>query len=274
MNRRSHFTLCFALAITLALALFMPGAAAMAQSDDKPSVTASDQEIDGTLVSVDSVVAIENGWLVIHADANGKPGSVLGRTAVPAGMTENVIVVLDEPLTDSATLWAMLHVDKGEVGTYEFPDGPDVPATDGSAIVLAPFAASVPPADGATAEEAVEEKPAEEAMEEKPAEEAMEEKPAEEAMEEKPAEEAMEEEPAEEAMEGKPAEEAMEENAVDEAMSEETTAEETTAEDMPAPEQLPDTGSGPIGVSSNITVLLLMVLVLAGGLVVSRQRRD
>ena len=42
-------------------------------------------------------------------------------------MNSNVVVEID---AEAATpiLHAMLHVDEGEVGTYEFP-GPDVPVT-------------------------------------------------------------------------------------------------------------------------------------------------
>ncbi|NJN82290.1 MAG: ScyD/ScyE family protein [Caldilineaceae bacterium] len=101
------------------------------------SVTVSDQESNGEQVTVDSVTAAENGWMVIHADDGGKPGPVLGKAAVPAGTTENVIIMLDEALEGEATVWAMLHVDAGVLAEYEFP-GPDGPVKIDDAVVMAP----------------------------------------------------------------------------------------------------------------------------------------
>ena len=109
---------------------------------EKPMVMASDQESDGTSVTVDSVNAAVDGWMVIHADKDGKPGPVFGETAVPAGATSNVVVMLDPALAADGQLWAMLHVDEGTMGTYEFP-GPDAPVKDGDMIVMAPFMATM-----------------------------------------------------------------------------------------------------------------------------------
>ena len=47
-----------------------------------------------------------------------------------AGTTENVVVMLDEPIDPDTPLWAMLHVDEGVQGVYEFP-GADVPVEYG-----------------------------------------------------------------------------------------------------------------------------------------------
>jgi plastocyanin len=102
-----------------------------------PAVAVADQEIvDGT-VTIAAVVSNGPGWIVIHADQDGKPGPVLGQTAVGDGENSDVAVVLD--LTGlTGTLYAMLHTDAGQVGTYEFP-GDDVPVQQGGAIVMSPF---------------------------------------------------------------------------------------------------------------------------------------
>lgn len=121
-----------------------------AGAEGAAAVSASDQDSDGSSVTVASVTAAVDGWMVIHADADGKPGPVLGHTAVPAGTTENVVVMLDPALTADAKLWAMLHIDEGALGTYEFP-GPDAPVKDGDKIVMTPFMATVTaPAEAAT----------------------------------------------------------------------------------------------------------------------------
>ncbi len=119
-------------------------AAASAEEEEVPTpvVAVADQESDGTTVTVDSVVAAQDGWLVIHLDDNGAPGPVLGQTAVVAGETTAVTVSLDEPLSAETALWAMLHVDEGDAGVYEFP-GPDGPVLVDDEIVMAPFTAMV-----------------------------------------------------------------------------------------------------------------------------------
>jgi uncharacterized surface protein with fasciclin (FAS1) repeats len=119
------------------------GQGTAAPAADTPSVTASDQESDGNSVIVENVVAAQAGWMVIHADADGRPGPVLGQTPVAPGTTDNVVVILDEPIAGETPLWAMLHVDAGVRGTYEFP-GADVPAMVDDAIVMAPFVATAP----------------------------------------------------------------------------------------------------------------------------------
>jgi len=127
----------------------MTDTTAMASEIVVPSVTASNQESDGTNVMVEQVVAAEQGWMVIHSDDAGKPGPVLGQTSVPAGTTDNVVVVLDAALSGENKLWAMLHVDAGVVGTYEFP-GADGPVIINSAITMTPFMATAADAADAT----------------------------------------------------------------------------------------------------------------------------
>lgn len=107
---------------------------------DAPSVTANDQGSTGANVFVSKVTAAVSGWMVIHSDDGGKPGPVLGQTQVDAGESENVIVELTEPLTADTKLWAMLHVDEGMAGAYEFP-GADGPVIVEGKVVMAPFTA-------------------------------------------------------------------------------------------------------------------------------------
>jgi len=106
-----------------------------------PSVTVSDQAIEDGTVTVDSVVSDGQGWMVIHADEDGAPGPVIGQAAVSDGENTNVVVNID---TDAATetLWAMLHEDTGEMGTYEFPDA-DPPVQLEGEIVMQPFSTAV-----------------------------------------------------------------------------------------------------------------------------------
>ncbi len=111
------------------------------------SLEVADQELaeDGT-VTVPLVNSAVDGWMVIHADSDGGPGPVIGFAPVTAGENVSVSVPIDVAGA-TETVHAMLHVDEGTVGAYEFP-GADGPARDDAdAVVMLPFALSGLPAD-------------------------------------------------------------------------------------------------------------------------------
>jgi len=103
------------------------------------AVTASDQAAADGTVTIDFVSAMEAGWIVIHAQADGAPGPVIGSAPIAVGYNANVPIEIDmDGATD--TLYAMLHLDLGVAGEYEFP-GDDAPVFDADGnVVLAPFA--------------------------------------------------------------------------------------------------------------------------------------
>lgn len=133
----------------LALAMLAP----LASAQMTPGVTVSDQAIVNGTVTVEQVVSQGPGWMVIHAQADGAPGPILGFTQVADGENANVVVEIDATQA-TATLYAMLHTDAGTVGTWEFPDGPDTPVTVDGQVVTPPFnvTAGVGVADQAIAE--------------------------------------------------------------------------------------------------------------------------
>lgn len=105
----------------------------------EPAVTASDQSPTDGAVVIDRVVAADPGWIVIHADADGAPGPVIGQAPVIEGNNLQVMVEIDLEQS-TPTLYAMLHLDAGNIGDYEFP-GEDAPVFDEDGnVVLAPFA--------------------------------------------------------------------------------------------------------------------------------------
>ena len=109
-----------------------------------PSLVVEDQTVreDGSVLIARAVSPV-NGWVVIHADDSGRPGTVIGYAPVAAGDTRALAVPIDSNAV-TATLFAMLHVDEGTAGTYEFP-GDDVPLTDAQGNpVVAAFAVSAP----------------------------------------------------------------------------------------------------------------------------------
>lgn len=103
--------------------------------DEENAIEVEDQALgpDDTVV-IAMVVMDQPGWVVIHADDDGTPGPVIGFASVEAGTTTDVTVEID-PDEATDTLHAMLHVDAGEEGVFEFP-GPDVPATDAEGNVV------------------------------------------------------------------------------------------------------------------------------------------
>lgn len=124
---------------------------ALAEAAMTPSVTVNDQAIVDGAVTIAEVVSSGSGWIVIHADQNGGPGPVIGYTAVADGVNKDVVVKLDVSKVTTPTLYAMLHMDAGAVGTYEFP-GPDGPVeVEGKVITPAFRVTSGLPSAGAKA---------------------------------------------------------------------------------------------------------------------------
>lgn len=151
----------------LLILLFSFGPVAWAQTttqgaEEDPFIQVSEQGIvDGRVLIVQTFTNAP-AWVVIHADADGKPGPVIGHAALETGLNTDVVVDID---VEAATplLHAMLHVDEGVVGTYEFP-GADVPMTLAENIVMAMFSAAPPVAPEATPTAIAEEETAAEAQ--------------------------------------------------------------------------------------------------------------
>ncbi len=102
------------------------------------AVMVEDQELSAdNTVTIGQVTADVPGWIVIHAQADGKPGPILGVAPVEAGENTAVIVEID-PAAVTETVYAMLHVDAGVAGEFEFPGGEDGPATDATGNVVTP----------------------------------------------------------------------------------------------------------------------------------------
>ena len=125
-----------AIGILLAVALWP----AAAQDMSAPSVSVGDQAVLDSRVTIAEVVSRGPGWLVIHLNADGKPGAVIGYAAVKDGTNRDVVVEVDGKRA-VGDLFAMLHTDAGTVGTYEFP-GPDVPVMAAGGMVNVPFKVS------------------------------------------------------------------------------------------------------------------------------------
>jgi plastocyanin len=117
------------------VAVAAPAAAAPAMAEPSGTVDAADQAIANGGITVANVTAGQDGWIVAHLDEGGKPGKVIGHTAVKTGDNKNVVIALSEDVPAGGKLWPMLHIDAGAIGTYEFP-GPDAPVIVGGNIIM------------------------------------------------------------------------------------------------------------------------------------------
>lgn len=103
-----------------------------------PMVKVSDQPLVGGIITVDDVVSVGPGWIVIYTtNASGQPDQPIGHTAVMNGDNQGVKVQVD-PSMAQGTLYAQLHVDAGVVGTFEYP-GADAPIMAGIQMIASTF---------------------------------------------------------------------------------------------------------------------------------------
>ena len=119
-----------------------PTTAAPAPVGPTPSLTVHDQPIVNGTITVAHVVAAQDGWIAVHMF--GPDGKLLltplaGLAYVDAGTRNNVQVKLNKAFNAGEKLMPMLHIDAGKLGTYEFPNGPDVPVTVGGQVVMMPL---------------------------------------------------------------------------------------------------------------------------------------
>jgi hypothetical protein len=127
--------------IVLLTVMVMLIVAVPVMAQETPSVEVSDQiSLDG-MVRIRSVYSEVPGFVVIHQDnGEGSFGAVIGHRHVNAGWSFGVDIPIDASMA-TTTLYAMLHVDTGEAGVYEFGavEGADGPVIVGGAPVAPAF---------------------------------------------------------------------------------------------------------------------------------------
>lgn len=105
----------------------------------QPNLVVSDQPLDEEgIILVESVTVLEPSWVVVHAERDGQVGEVLGETAVATGTNSDIEVAID-PLQATDRLTAMIHVDAGREGTFDFP-GEDNPLLEEGLTIAQSFA--------------------------------------------------------------------------------------------------------------------------------------
>ena len=101
-----------------------------------PSISIKNQPVTNNTITIDTVVAAVDGWLVVHNDdgtGNITLPGIIGKTMVHKGVNTNVVVHLDASNTykSGQKLFPMLHIDAAPVGQYDFP-GTDAPEIYGN----------------------------------------------------------------------------------------------------------------------------------------------
>jgi len=122
------------------------GAAGQAASETMPvggdAIAVSDQA-PGSKVTISLVTLIKDGWVVIHADRDGKPGNILGAQRFNAGENQKGEVELLKPTEEGKVYYAMLHADDGD---KMFDHTKDTPVADPQGnVIMMRFVASARP---------------------------------------------------------------------------------------------------------------------------------
>ena len=127
--------------LSAAALLLTLGAAHAAGHAMAPAITAADQSVANGVVSAASILAGENGWLVVHrTDAAMAPGPVVGHAPIRAGETTDVAAILTEDVAPGEMLMLMVHSEAGgtQTGIFEYTLGAveDGPVRVDDALVM------------------------------------------------------------------------------------------------------------------------------------------
>ena len=141
MKKQRSFWVVAGLLIVAGLSLPVTSSVA-AQTGPGPAnqITIKAQETNNNQILVDSVIAAQDGWIIIYTDPCGSGCAIIGYAPVHRGQNTHFTVNIDSSLAEPfPTLWAMLHVDQGILGRPEWP-GPDEPVLQDSQPVMVAFA--------------------------------------------------------------------------------------------------------------------------------------
>lgn len=110
---------------------------AKSETSGTNSITLSEQSA-GNVVSVTKVSLANDSWVVIHEDANGEFGNILGAGWFPKGNNENVVIELLRGTDADKKYYAVLYTDDGD---KKFDAKADRPITENGKAVLQVFMA-------------------------------------------------------------------------------------------------------------------------------------
>jgi hypothetical protein len=123
------------------------GSSTAGGAEEAPAASAEissleDQSGDGRTLTIGSAtISGTDGWIAIHRDdGNGSPQvpQSIGQAPLREGENSNVLVTLDEPVSSSQTLHAMIHSEDPVDRRYTFPNG-DPPVEVSGEVVDEPL---------------------------------------------------------------------------------------------------------------------------------------
>lgn len=126
MSQRLRSISIIGMIALLAVFALVPIVWAAPSAAEADSVEAEDQPIVNGTITVKKINASQDGWIVVRLDSGGNLGDVIGHTALKKGATSAAVIKLNQDVPVGGKLWPILHIDAGQLGTYEFP-GPDAP---------------------------------------------------------------------------------------------------------------------------------------------------
>lgn len=100
-------------------------------------IVAGDQHSAGGNVVITQVTLAKAGYIAIHADVNGAPGTVLGVSPLLSnGTHDNVVVHLSQPAHAGTKVMPVVHVESKGDTSFDYPKD-DPPATvEGRVVVI------------------------------------------------------------------------------------------------------------------------------------------
>jgi hypothetical protein len=110
------------------------------------AVAVEEARIDGTAIDVAAVTLPAPGFVAVQRNEAGRPGAVLGASALLGeGTTTDLRIELDPALRVTGLIWVVAYVDRDEDGLLD-PDGLDEPGEqeDGEPAVASPVMTVVP----------------------------------------------------------------------------------------------------------------------------------
>ncbi len=120
----------------------MPQATAF-RTDLGAVVVVHDQRLVDDSAVVSMVVVPVDAWVAVHAAQDGQPGSMLGRTFVPAGINRDVVIALD-PAPSDAPVILVLYEDQGEPEEFDALGVDPLLTNDDNRLIRIPFVVSMP----------------------------------------------------------------------------------------------------------------------------------
>ncbi len=108
-----------AVVLAVMVAVSMTGGALAATPASQIKVR--DQDLNTGVIVIDSVMAPQDGWVVVYKNPNFTSGDIVGYAPVRQGANSNVKVTIDtKRVVDQPTLWVQLQSDNGIKGLFEW----------------------------------------------------------------------------------------------------------------------------------------------------------